>query len=49
MVPTSLPELPKPSKTLGKSQQPQFLNPKLLRQDEEKHLISLLIPFWGAY
>ena len=28
IVPTSLPELPKPYRTSGESQKPQFLNPK---------------------
>ena len=36
MVPTSLPELPKPSRTLKKSQQPQFQNPNIQRTIREK-------------
>ena len=32
MVPTSLPELPKPSRTLGKSRKSYFLNPKAIRK-----------------
>ena len=45
MVPTSLPDLPKTSRTPGKSQKPEFLNPNILIQNKNNQLISLLIPF----
>ena len=44
MVPTSLPELPKPSRTSGESQKPEFLNPKSYMIVRLISLISLLIP-----
>ena len=47
MVPTSLPELPKPSRTPGKSQKPEFVNPKQFRKNKNTYLISVLIPFLG--
>ena len=47
MVPTSLPELPKPSRTLGKKQKPQFLNPAIYRKIRNKSLFALINPFLG--
>ena len=48
MVPISLPDLPKPSRTPGKSQKPQFLEPELLYINQRQFLlISLLIPLKG--
>ena len=43
MVPTSFPELPKPSRTPGKKQKPGFLNPNILRTNKKqvKFLIYL--------
>ena len=43
MVPTSLPELPKPSRTSGKSQktyylEPEFVYKKMIIQKHEKHM-----------
>ena len=46
MVPTSLPELPKPSRTPGKSQKPKFSNPKFDGKNK-KNLISPIYSFWG--
>ena len=48
MVPTILPELLKPSRTLRKSQQPQFQNPNFQRKNRGKFLISLINPFFGG-
>ena len=48
MVPTSLPDLPKPSRTLGKSQKPEFLNPKFYRAIQGKIFIFLIDPFLRA-
>ena len=45
MVPTSLPELPKPCRTPGKSQKPDLQNPKLQRKHQEKKLILLMFSF----
>ena len=42
MLPTSLPELPKPSRTPEKSQQPEFLSLICL---QKKYIYSLLSPF----
>ena len=36
MVPVSLPEFPKPSRTPGKSQKPVFENPKMYIQNNDK-------------
>ena len=46
MLPTSLPELPKPSRTLGKSQKHVFIEPEMLQKKYcKKTLHFLLIPF----
>ena len=47
MVPTSPPDLPKPSRTLRKSQKPQFQNPKFQIKIREIFLIFLIHPFFG--
>ena len=48
MVPTSLPELPKPSRTLGKSQKLEFYDPKCQRKIRGKIFIFLINPFLGG-
>ena len=48
MVPMTLPDLPKPSRTLGKSQKPLVSKPdKIQKNSEKKSLYSLLTLFWG--
>jgi len=48
-VPTSLPELPKPCRTSGKSKKTEFLNPNFYIGIKE-HFFNLLInPFKGPY
>ena len=49
MVPISLPELPKPSRTPGKSQKTVCLNPNIYRTNKDKSLIFLMNPFGGPY
>ena len=41
MVPTSLPELPKSSRTLGKSPKPVIQNPNNYRENKETNIIFL--------
>ena len=45
MVPTSLPDLPKPSRTPKKSQKPQFLNQFFFRKFLGKIFTFLINPF----
>ena len=45
MVPTNPPELPKPSRTPGEKQKPEFLNPTFYRK--YKNDIFLINPFLG--
>ena len=47
MVDTSLPELPKPSRTLGKSQKTQMLDPEILEKFSGEKIIRLINPFFG--
>ena len=47
MVPTSLPELPKPSRTPGKSQNLSFRTRIFREQIRDKSLLALLTPSWG--
>ena len=49
MLPTSLPELPKPSRTSGESRKREFLNPKLSITIRENSLTFLIHPFKGPY
>ena len=44
MVPTSLPDLPKPSRTPGKSQTPELLNPIFSRKNRVLKLRFLIFP-----
>ena len=48
MVPTSLPDLPKPSRTLRKSQKHEFQNPNFQRTHRGKILTLLINPFFGV-
>ena len=47
MIPTSLPELPKTSRTSGKSQTPVFLNPELYVEIQETSVNFLIHTFKG--
>jgi len=47
MLPTSLPELPKPCRTSGKSKTPKFLNSKIYMKFREHFLNVLINPFKG--
>ena len=48
MIPTSLPELPKASRTQGKRQQVMFYDPKVYNvKSKEKPLSALLLPLTG--
>ena len=49
MDPTSLPELPKPSRTPGKNTRTVIQNPKLYRTNQKHNLIILIHPFLGPY
>ena len=49
MVPTSFPELPKPSRTLGICQIHMFYNPIVYRQNPENVIISWINPFKATY
>ena len=49
MVPTSLPKLPKPSRTPEKSPKPDLQNPEIYRTNQDKSLYSLSIPFRGPF
>ena len=48
MVPTSPPDLPKPSRSPGKSQKLEFYNPKCQRTNRENILIFPMNSFWGG-
>ena len=51
MVPSSLLELPKSSRTPGKSKTPEFLSPifsEQIRKIQRKFLIGLINPFFGG-
>ena len=49
MLPISLPELPKPSRTSGESQKRQFLNPMCCIKIRENSVDFLINPFKGPY
>ena len=46
MIPTSLPELPKPSRTPGKNQKREFSNPKKFQKKYEKIINFLISSFF---
>ena len=50
MLPTSLPELPKPTRELNSTVKPEFLNPKSLYEIRNIYfiiLMNLLFSFFG--
>ena len=49
MDPTSLPELPKPSRTPGEKPKTLGLEPKILENDSGKSLLALYIPLLSRF
>jgi len=47
MVPTSLPELPKPTRNLNSSIKPEFLNPNSSCENANISFIIFINPFFG--